>query len=48
MKNVSDENCIENQNTNVMYNNCVENRAAYEITLKNIVEFTDDSMAHAH
>jgi hypothetical protein len=31
-----------------MFNNCVENRAAYEIMQKNIVEFTDDNMAHAH
>jgi hypothetical protein len=48
MKNVSDENCIDNQNTNFMFNNFVEIRAACEIMQKNNVEFTDDDTTHAH
>jgi hypothetical protein len=30
-----------------MFNNCVENLAAYETMQKNIVEVTDDNTAHA-
>jgi len=39
MRNVSDESCRENQNTDFTFNNSIfENRAVYEIMVKNIVE----------
>ena len=52
MKNVSDKNCRENQNTHFMFNNIfLENRTVYEIMWKNIVEpgrpQMTDNMTHA-
>jgi hypothetical protein len=39
MRNVSDKSCKENQNTHFRFNNSIfENRAVYEIMVKNIVE----------
>ena len=39
MINVLDESCIENKNTNFMFNTCfLENSAIYEIMSKNMVE----------
>jgi hypothetical protein len=39
MRNISNKSCRENQNTHFMFSNLFsENRATYEITLKNIVE----------
>jgi hypothetical protein len=39
MRNVSDKSCRENQNTHFMFSNILlENRAVYEIMLKNMVE----------
>jgi hypothetical protein len=38
MRNVSDKNYKENQNTHFMFNNFYENRAVYEVMLKNVVE----------
>jgi len=39
MRNFSDENCAENQNTHVIFNNFffLENHAVYEVMWKNIV-----------
>jgi hypothetical protein len=42
MRNVSDRSCRENQNTTFMFNNVFpENRAAYEVMWKNMVEATE-------
>ena len=38
MKNISDKNCRETQNTHFLFNFFFENRALYEIMWKNIVE----------
>jgi len=39
MKNLSDKNCVENQNTHFEFNKfSFQNRAVYEIMWKNIVE----------
>jgi len=52
MKNVSDENCRENQNTHFVFSNFFfENRAVYEIMWKKCCRAwrnTDGNMAHAH
>jgi len=49
MRNVSDKNCIENQNTSFIFDNFyTKNRAVYEILWKNMVrprEATEDNMA---
>ena len=38
MKNISNTNCGQNKNTLFMFSKVFENRAAYEIMWKNIVE----------
>jgi len=53
MRNVSDKNCRDNQNTRFVFNDFFffKNRAIYEIMWKNTVEpvqATDKNVAHAH
>jgi hypothetical protein len=38
MRNVSDKSCRENQNTYLMFNNFLQNRAVYEVMWKNVVK----------
>jgi len=50
MRNVSDKSCREYRNAHFVFSNFffLENRAVYEVTLKNVVErATGDHMAHA-